>query len=479
MRRRRGRASTVGLAAAMVGSLLAVGAPTPATAAPVPARIYRLRVVINTTAKAASLTLQAPSLFTAGRAKVSRGGTGTAARFGGYGSGPLRLTGTRSGPAKAGGFVVAMTPGAVDRLSFVSRKTGSGRTRIRIWRDNRARRVLVADTLHRPRHGAVRNLRLATSRVTRGGAVGGTGPLAPRAFAFYYPWYGLKRWENSEDFAAYNRNPRPYDSEDDATLARHLSDADGAGLNGFIVSWWGLGTRMDRVMATLLDRAPRRFKLALYLETFGGRFQRRRDLVAQLSTALDTHAADDNYLTFRGRPVVYAFATNHIYRDEGEAANPHHRSAWRAVLRKLKERGHRPVLVGMGSDERDLKVFSGLHTYGTTYPQGTRALNRRMGLIARSWGAVHGGVRRFWTASVIPGYDDRHITTRSSRKFVAREDGDIYRRQWNDATATHADRVVVVSYNEWYETTNIEPNRRWDRQYLRMTRREASAYRAG
>ena len=118
-----------------------------------------------------------------------------------------------------------------------------------------------------------------------------------------------------------------------------------------------------------------------------------------------------------------------------------------------------------------------MHVYGTTDPATTAALNREMALTARAWAAVHGGNRRIWAASVLPGYDDRHIPGRKPDHFP-RQDGQLYGDQWDAAIASHADQVVVVSFNEWMETTNIEPNLEWGNLYLNLTAPLAARFRS-
>lgn len=109
----------------------------------------------------------------------------------------------------------------------------------------------------------------------------------------------------------------------------------------------------------------------------------------------------------------------------------------------------------------------------------TRRLNDHMSLVARAWAAIHGGPRRIYAATPIPGYDDRHIPGRPSYWHFPREDGALYRRQWGSATDVGADQAIVISFNEWLETTNIEPNTEWGMDYLDLTRQLSSGFRAG
>src|SRR3954467_15422757 len=79
-----------------------------------------------------------------------------------------------------------------------------------------------------------------------------TADLAgPINAAFYYPWYPeTEHWSTH-----YKPTLGAYDSSDPAVLARHVSMAKYAGLDAFIPSWWGAGTRTATRLPTLLDAA--------------------------------------------------------------------------------------------------------------------------------------------------------------------------------------------------------------------------------
>lgn len=80
-----------------------------------------------------------------------------------------------------------------------------------------------------------------------------------KVFAFYYPWYGNptgpgKRWVHWNPYSLnHNATHTPvagyYDSQDPSIIRRHINEAKAAGIDGFIVSWWGNGTFEDRSFA--------------------------------------------------------------------------------------------------------------------------------------------------------------------------------------------------------------------------------------
>jgi hypothetical protein len=89
--------------------------------------------------------------------------------------------------------------------------------------------------------------------------------VAPEVLAFYYGWYGnpqvsgeWRHWkhvdpvnqriENATDFPLYGA----YDSHDLAVVEQQAEAARGAGITGFIASWWGRDSFEDRGMPLLL-----------------------------------------------------------------------------------------------------------------------------------------------------------------------------------------------------------------------------------
>jgi hypothetical protein len=478
-------------ARAALGSLLALAAaiaawPPPglvAAATPTWDPIHVVRVDVKTRTDEVRIWVEAPSALI--EAKGSARPDAAGARFTGFnraagprdfGRKPLVVTTGGAKRANAS-FLAAVTPADAPALRLRAATKGRGRTSISVYEQNQSPpRLLIR---HTP---ALRSSSFAIDSLVLGarGAAPGTEPLPPKVLAFYYQWYRPSDWGGEKPTAPYNNNPLPYDSGDLLTVERHLLQARQAGLDGFIVSWLGMGTPEERNLEFLVSRLPAGFQFALYLETFYPAFKSEQAIVDQLAHALKKYGDHPNYLRIDGRPAVYAFSTLHVLRDIGTGWNPDYLGVWDRVLKKLKQRGHDPFLIGEGRpfEAHTYDVFDGMHSYGTRGQEWTEWLNESMSLVARSWGAIHGGPRRVYGASVLPGYDDRHLPGRPEHTYMPREGGSLYRAQWSSATLTGSDQALVVSFNEWPETTNIEPNLEWGNQYLDLTAELAAMYRA-
>jgi glycoprotein endo-alpha-1,2-mannosidase len=449
--------------------LVSVPAPVRGEEPDGPEPVYRLRIAVRTTAGSARVFLGSPAVLITAEAVQARGDART--DVGDFGRGPLLLV--RRGTAARGRavFVAAIVVEGARRVRFRTSTGGPGSVLVRVANQN----VLPARPIATARD---HRFQIDPADVTRRGPVPGTEPMPPSVLAYYYPWYDLADWSGGKPIAPDNTNPAPYASSDPAAIDRQIQQARDAGIDGFIVSWWGREFWDDNAQL-VLERLPPGFSFALYVEVFSPSFQTEGDLIDQIDYALDTYASSDRYLRIDGRPVLYAFSTHNVMRQLGTGPHPSYRDVWQRVLTGVASRGHDPLVIGEGRpfDVDDFDLFGGMHVYGTEDPALTPARDRRMALTARAWAAVHGGPRRIWGASVLPGYDDRHIAGRRP-DFFPREDGRLYEAQWQAAIDSASDQVLVVSFNEWMETTNIEPNLEWGDRYLQLTAELSQRYRA-
>jgi hypothetical protein len=105
-----------------------------------------------------------------------------------------------------------------------------------------------------------------------------------------------------------------------------------------------------------------------------------------------------------------------------------------------------------------------------SYGPGANTFNLDLVLYPRDW--------PFWAPSppplvngivaVVPGYIDSHLG-RPDPMVHPREDGRMYREQWEHALRQRPELIIVYSWNEYFEQTGIEPTNAWGDMYLRMT----------
>ena len=69
---------------------------------------------------------------------------------------------------------------------------------------------------------------------------------------------------------------------------------------------------------------------------------------------------------------------------------------------------------------------------------------------------VTAGLGRVTTVTIIPGYDDRSLGRLRPRPVTSRWGGETYRVLWRAAIAAVPDWVLLTSWNEWHEGSELE-----------------------
>lgn len=295
----------------------------------------------------------------------------------------------------------------------------------------------------------------------------------PQVLAFYYAWYGPGRgWGVSGDGGRNHPNvplDGLYDSASASLVSRQIAEAQAAGVTGFIVSWWGDHDALRAVLAA----APPDFSITVYLERSGGSAEA---LTESLTALHDAYAEFPRWLRSEGRPVLFVF--DRVLQEIGL-------DGWRtglAAYRAARPNGF--LVVGPTNSAEEIEArrgaFEALHIYSLTF-------------VTDGWpGAVFARLARRWmqrwvraqdglavrTATVLPGFDDSRLDDRTSdRPITARRQGRTYRALWEAAISARPDWVLIVSWNEWFEASEIEPSAENGRRELETTREMSARFR--
>lgn len=293
-------------------------------------------------------------------------------------------------------------------------------------------------------------------------------PAGPRlVLAFYYTWFDENTWTPAKvpDVPA-----QLYASRDPAAMDRHIAQAQAAGIDALVVSWYGpWNNQTEANFAAMLDvAAARGFKLALDVEVTspfapagtGG-------TVEMLRHALGVHANHPAYLRVDGKPVLF------FWRQQRYGAG-----TW-AGIREQVDPGRGSIWIAEGVDMSYQAVFDGHHLYSVTWnpPADVAATANKFGRYVENARQQYGGYR-YWVATAMPGYDDTR-TGRGNAFARGREGGAYYAQTWQAAIGSNPDWVVITSFNEWPEGTYIEPSQAYGDQYLQLTAEWASRFKSG
>ncbi len=93
------------------------------------------------------------------------------------------------------------------------------------------------------------------------------------------------------------------------------------------------------------------------------------------------------------------------------------------------------------------------------------------------WGAALGGPNLFdKVAQIGPGYNDMAVPGRST-PIRDREDGNFYRWSWIQAINSSASIVLVETWNEMHEGTDICDSREYGKEYIELTKEYGNKFR--
>ncbi len=286
----------------------------------------------------------------------------------------------------------------------------------------------------------------------------------PLVLAFYYTWYDENTWSYDQlaDLPA-----EPYVSRDRGVMRRHIDQAKAAGIDAFIVAWYGPdGNQTEENLRALLDEAAaRNFKIGVLFETNSPFLNGVDGAAGALGHWQASHAQHPAYLRVDGRPVLFFWRTQQYGAGTWEG------------LRNAVDPGRGTLWIADGTDTGYLGVFDGHHLYSNTWnpPADLAAINNKFATQVAAAGN-RTGVFKYWVATVMPGYDDIRVRGGFAQD---RAGGAYYERSWQAALGSNPDWIIITSFNEWPEGSQIEPSVSYGSRYLELTAAYAGQFRAG
>jgi hypothetical protein len=274
--------------------------------------------------------------------------------------------------------------------------------------------------------------------------------------AYYYAW-----WDPANFAQTMYQPTQAYNSDDVTIIQQHVQEAQSAGIDGFVMSWYGNGDRTDSNFGHLLDIAQKSgFRATIHFET--GHMWGVADVVAQLQAFYANRITSPAILRYQGRPVIF-FWQSGLYDN----------ATWDAIRAQVDpERS--AVWIADGDQFGILSgdAWDGISPYAIAWSANPAA---QLPSWARKAQAVAPG--KLWIPPVSPGCNDS--AARPATCVQDRADGAYYQATWDGALASGPQWAIIVNtFNEWMESTQIEPSAQYGDQYLQITRQNADAYRA-
>ena len=282
-----------------------------------------------------------------------------------------------------------------------------------------------------------------------------------QVLAFYYDWYGNPagsgKWVHWEKVDEANKrigssthypSLGAYDSHDPKLVEQHVRSAKEAGISGFIVTWWAQGDFHDQGMPLLLEAAQKQgLAITVYFETVhqGGALK-------DVLYLLERYGKHPAWLKVNGKPVLFVY---------GRAVGEIKIDGWLEVIAQANQRyPGGAVFIGDDISKRAAQVFDGIHTYnptGSIARKSVEQLHAWAHSTFPKW-IETAGPDRIACVTIIPGYDDSTQHRPVPRPITDRHDGQTYEALWEEAVGSKPDWILITSWNEWHEGSEIEPS---------------------
>ena len=291
-------------------------------------------------------------------------------------------------------------------------------------------------------------LPLAPRSVSATSTADRTSAAAVPLLAYYYIWYDTRSWDRAkDDYPELGR----YSSDDPAVMARHVEMARQAGIDGFIVSWKSTPTLNRRLEQLSGIATANGLKLALIYE--GLDFHRNplpvERVQRDLTEAADRYTSASAFDIFDRPLVIWSGTWRFSAADIARVAGP------------LRDR---LLILGSERNPEGVRRLAGMvdgdaYYWSSGDPQRTPGYREKL---AEMGELVHdqGGI---WIAPAAPGFDGRKL---GGSRVVERRDGATLLDSLSAAMSTAPDAIGLISWNEFSESSHVEPSQRYGRRYL-------------
>lgn len=293
--------------------------------------------------------------------------------------------------------------------------------------------------------------------------------------ANYFPWYDENFWNQG---VTWDAPTVLYNSDHVSTIQRHIGWAQQAGLDGFAVHWYQQGNRTDMNLGSVLANSPGGFRSTVTFLTHILPGANRQMVVDNLRYLINTYGQHSNFLRLNGRPVIF-FADMQRVPLEGTSSAV---EAWRSIRAEV-DPGSGAIWIAEGLDASYLSVFDGLYVYKIDHACCPASYNKAptwAGWV-RSW-EKKTGQTKLWVGTLMPGWDDTRSVGRPDLRVPSpafardRQGGTYYQNTFNAIIGTTPDMIIVHSFNEWIEGSQIEPGASYGDLYLNLTAQFAKQF---
>jgi hypothetical protein len=306
----------------------------------------------------------------------------------------------------------------------------------------------------------------------------------PLVGAYYYPWYGPSPFHNlNQSLRGHLVPPQPpalgaYSNRNSATIASHIDQSHRGNIDFWALSWWGPQSAENTTIRTSILTHPRRaeLKYAIHYESTGrlGTFDNPNfsNLVPDFRYLATNYFQDPNYLQIDGRPVVFMYVTRAYFNTQAS------RDAVANLRSTIQAEFHvNPFIVGddlFGSINLQRAMLWDAVTDFDVYGTSIQSRGSTSAALSHLTGVYNSALQSLAPTNVAfiptasPGFNDSGVRTGhpAAPRYMTdnpnSKEGDLFARMLNEVvvprTDPKADDILMInSFNEWHEDTQIEP----------------------
>lgn len=310
--------------------------------------------------------------------------------------------------------------------------------------------------------------------------------------AFYYPWYSsTTHWIDG-----YSGNPSlgEYESRDSEIIQQHLRWAVNHGIDFFMISWFGIDSFEDETLKNHFTKEaiPDYFKFGILYETphlvslENGFINLDNPLVTNqiindLKYLSQQYFEHPNFLEIDDKPVVYMYLTRLFSGDI--------KTQMDLIKSELAMEDIEIFLIGdqvywqdpnEESEKLLMQQFDAVSSYSMHASEPDIDINftEKVSTSYESWKSVTEANNVEFIPGILVGYDDTKVRPEDSNPIISRS-AEKFEEQSKMALnfISNNNIVLITTFNEWHETTQIEPDLSYDKAYLESIKSIIANYR--
>ncbi|QEG36372.1 DUF5010 domain-containing protein [Bythopirellula goksoeyrii] len=304
----------------------------------------------------------------------------------------------------------------------------------------------------------------------------------PTVGVYYYPWWGAGQGGHTFD-QTLRAHTTPntqlpavgpqYSSRDANVISAHIDQSHLGNISMWSMSWWGPNSYENQTIRNNILPHPRASELSytIHYET-GGRLGNHNNpnysnLIPDFQYLATNIFSDPNYMRIDGRPVVVMYLSRVFFDD---AAGATALNNMRTTMQN--QYGYDPYIIGdhlfnsVSSGVANMDAITSFDVYGQVFGDGVvnQAKIDQLDQIYSSAKNVANNAGVAFVPGLAPGYNDKAVRPGhppAARYFPSEPFGSAMEAMLQDAVLPNTDvnindLILVNSFNEWHEDTQIE-----------------------